>query len=144
MEIMHREKWNRLSDAGGAAFFFLLLISIWMGGVVQAGEPERITPAEGKQYQGFWIEEEELYYYDQCGELQTEEFVRITDRDGTYCYYFQADGSAAEGLTEIGEDMWYFFDENHVMVISDIAVIGDQTWYFGADGRADWMLQRFE
>lgn len=144
MKILHTKKWDRLSDASGAAFFFLLLVSIWMCGVVKAGEADQVVQAEEKQYQGFWIEGDNLYYYDQYGEMLLEEFVRITDRDGTYCYYFREDGTAAEGLTEIGEDVWYYFDENHVMLISDIMVIEDRTWYFGADGRADWMLRRFE
>lgn len=85
----------------------------------------------------------QLYYYDRYGQMVTEEFVVITDRDGEYRYYFGADGQAVKGLAQV-EDGWYWFGENGVMFCSGIKIFGEKTWYFGEDGKADWVLERFK
>lgn len=137
MGEMFSGKKDRLYTLTVAAFFLFLFLSLWFCGTVKAGEKEAIR-------QGFYQDMDgALYYYDRYGQMVTEEFVMITDRDGEYRYYFGADGEAARGLTEVA-DAWYFFDENGVMFFSGIRIFGAETWYFGEDGKADWVLERFE
>lgn len=138
MEGIFHKKGDRLSDLCAAALFLILLSAVWLCGTVRAGEGQPV-------YRGFYQEEDgTLYYFDRYGKAVTESFVTIVDRDGEYSYYFLEDGRAAEGLTQLTGGSWYYFEENHVMLVSGIRVLENKTWYFGPDGKADWVLEKFE
>lgn len=115
----------------------------------QEDKGEAEEPADIRQpeifHQGFLSDMDgELYFYDKNGEMVKSRFVTIVDKTEEYRYYFCADGKAAKGLKKTRYGNFYYFNEYGLMLVSEIKTIGEKTYYFGEDGRADWILERFD
>lgn len=75
------------------------------------------------------------YYACQDGRIVKDDFVKITQDDGSVLtYFFDGNGHMAIGF--VTRWIWntYFFDENGVMVTDTFVSAGDTTYYFGTDG----------
>ncbi|MCQ2401708.1 MAG: hypothetical protein MJ059_07275, partial [Lachnospiraceae bacterium] len=77
---------------------------------------------------GEWMQNANGYYFVNNGNAVVSDWVRVTNNDGTYTYYYMGnDGYMSKGWTKIN-DSWYYFKDSGAMVTGWRQV--DGIWYY--------------
>ncbi|SHJ05297.1 Putative cell wall binding repeat-containing protein [Butyrivibrio fibrisolvens DSM 3071] len=120
------EKTYYFDDMGQAVKGFLTL---WFFNTYYFGEDFELENS------GFFTVGDFTYYARQDGRIVNNDFVNISQDDGTVLtYFFDSKGHMATGF--VTRWIWntYYFDSNGVMVTNSFVSAGDSTYYFAADG----------